>query len=326
MEKTSASSPRALRNKTLTLTREEYVLYKSRLLYAAGIAASPDGLRDKTVCADLCAVLDVLPSAFADLLIIDPPYNLNKNFNGLRFSEQDDLGYLEYLESWFPKLLRTLKPEGSVYICGDWRSSACLYGIMKKYAIVRNRIVWQREKGRGAEANWKNACEDIWFGTIGKEYYFNVEAVKQKRKVLAPYKVEGKPKDWEETAEGNFRLTYPGNFWDDISIPYWSMPENTDHPAQKPEKLIAKLILASCPEGGLVLDPFLGSGTTSVTAKKLGRSYTGIELNEEYCCWAEKRLAAASRSSPIQGYAGGVFWERNTRPTVSPPPPLQSGV
>jgi len=314
MEKTRALSPRprAPRNKTLTLAPEEYALYKSRLLYAAGIAAAPEGLRDKTVCADLYAVLDALPPAFADLLIIDPPYNLNKNFNGLWFSEQDDQGYSDYLESWFPKLLQTLKPNGSVYICGDWRSSACLYEIMKKYTIVRNRIVWQREKGRGAESNWKNACEDIWFGTIGKTYYFNVDAVKQKRKVLAPYKVEGRPKDWEETAEGNFRLTHPGNFWDDISVPYWSMPENTDHPAQKPEKLIAKLILASCPEDGLVLDPFLGSGTTSVTAKKLGRSYTGIELNEEYCCWAEKRLDAAAPGAPIQGYSDGVFWERNT--------------
>ena len=66
----------------------------------------------------------------------------------------------------------------------------------------------------------------------------------QKRRVLAPYKVDGKPKDWIETEDGNFRLTYPSNFWDDISIPYWSMPENTDHPTQKPEKLIAKLILA----------------------------------------------------------------------------------
>ena len=138
---------------------------------------------------------------------------------------------------------------------------------MRDHTIIRNRIIWQREKGRGAKANWKNATEDIWFGTKSEEYYFNVDAVKQKRKVIAPYRENGKPKDWEETEEGNFRLTYPSNFWDDISIPYWSMPENTDHPTQKPEKLIAKLILASCPKNGIVLDPFLGSGTTSVVAK-----------------------------------------------------------
>jgi site-specific DNA-methyltransferase (adenine-specific) len=183
---------------------------------------------------------------------------------------------------------------------------------MKENTKVRNRITWQREKGRGAKTNWKNSTEDIWFGTIGDDYYFDVESVKQKRRVVAPYRENGQPKDWEETGDGNFRLTHPGNFWDDISIPYWSMPENTDHPTQKPEKLIAKLILASCPPEGIVLDPFLGSGTTSVVAKKLGRKYIGIDMNEEYCAWAEKRLAQAETDNAIQGYSGGVFWERNT--------------
>jgi site-specific DNA-methyltransferase (adenine-specific) len=208
--------------------------------------------------------------------------------------------------------MNTLKPDGSVYVCGDWKSTYCLYQIMLEHTIVRNRIVWQREKGRGAKHNWKNASEDIWYGTKSDDYYFDVEAVKQKRKVIAPYRENGQPKDWEETEAGNFRLTYPSNFWDDISIPYWSMPENTDHPTQKPEKLIAKMILASCPTGGVVLDPFMGSGTTSVTAKKLGRNYVGIEVNEQYCCWAEKRLSQADDDKTIQGYSAGVFWERNS--------------
>ena len=90
------------------------------------------------------------------------------------------------------------------------------------------------------------------------------------------------------------------------------MPENTDHPTQKPEKLIAKLILASsCPED-LILDPFLGSGTTAVVAKKLGRQFCGIERNLEYCCWSLKRLKVAESDSSIQGYSDGVFWERNS--------------
>jgi site-specific DNA-methyltransferase (adenine-specific) len=184
---------------------------------------------------------------------------------------------------------------------------------MEENLTVLNRITWQREKGRGAQHNWKNAMEDIWFGVKDKNnYYFDVEAVKVKRKVIAPYRVNGKPKDWEETEDGNFRLTYPSNFWDDISVPYWSMPENTDHPTQKPEKLIAKLILASSKKGDVVLDPFLGSGTTSVVAKKLGRNYIGIEMNPEYCLWAEKRLALADEEKSIQGFRDGVFWERNS--------------
>lgn len=88
--------------------------------------------------------------------------------------------------------------------------------------------------------------EDIWFAVKDpKNFFFDVESVKMKRRVIAPYKENGKPKDWEETSSGNFRITYPSNFWDDISIPFWSMPENTDHPTQKPEKLYAKIILAS---------------------------------------------------------------------------------
>ena len=154
--------------------------------------------------------------------------------------------------------------------------------------------------------------EDIWFATNSKSYTFNIEDVKIRRKVIAPYKVDGKPKDWEETESGNFRNTCPSNFWDDISIPYWSMPENTAHPTQKSEKLLAKLILASSNRGDVVFDPFVGSGSTSVAAKKLGRHYVGIEMNEQYCAWAEKRLEMADSDRTIQGYADGVFWERNT--------------
>ena len=303
---------RAERNRTLTLNNEERQLYSSRLLHPTS-SISLEDITNKTINADLMSVIDFLPDAFVDLLIIDPPYNLSKDFGTEKFKKMSDSAYLLYLESWFPKLLRILKPNASVYVCCDWKCTAKIYEIVSKYLTVVNRITWQREKGRGALSNWKNAMEDIWFAVKNeKNYYFDVNSVKQKRKVIAPYKVDGKPKDWEETEAGNFRITFPSNFWDDISVPYWSMPENTDHPTQKPEKLIAKIILASCPAGGFVFDPFLGSGTSSVVAKKLGRLYCGVEINEEYSCWAEKRLENAANDTTIQGYADGVFWERNT--------------
>lgn len=303
---------KAPRNRTLTITESDREIYRKKLIIPNNGKMEKDSILNKTINTDLFSILDNLPSSFVDLLIIDPPYNLDKDFHGLKFSKSDDDSYLEYLKSWFPKILKTVKPNGSIYICGDWKSTFCLYQIMKENVTIRNRITWQREKGRGAKTNWKNSTEDIWFGTMSDDYYFDVESVKQKRKVIAPYKENGKPKDWEETEDGNFRLTHPSNFWDDISIPYWSMPENTDHPTQKPEKLIAKMILASCPIDGIVLDPFSGSGTTSVVAKKLNRKYIGIEMNEEYCLWTEKRLALADSDKNIQGYTGGVFWERNT--------------
>ena len=136
----------------------------------------------------------------------------------------------------------------------------------------------------------------------------------QRRRVLAPYKENGKAKDWEQTKDGKFRNTCPSNFWDDIAVPYWSMAENTAHPTQKPEKLIAKLVLASSNKGDLVLDPFGGSGTTAVVCKKLGRTYISIEQNPLYCAWAQRRLEMADKDKSIQGYENGVFWERNSQP------------
>jgi site-specific DNA-methyltransferase (adenine-specific) len=305
---------RASMNRTLQVSEEEMLVLSQKILKLAS-PVDTDLILNKTIQGDLFETLDYLPDAFADLVIIDPPYNLDRNFDGMKFKRMKDGDYLSYMESWFPKILRLLKPSGSLYLCGDWKCTAAHYTVMSKYLTVLNRITWQREKGRGSAHNWKNSMEDIWFAACNpNDYYFDIDAVKICRKVLAPYTQDGKPKDWQDTADGKFRMTHPSNFWDDITVPYWSMPENTDHPTQKPEKLIAKLILASCPQGGTVFDPFLGSGTTSVVAKKLGRNYCGIELNPEYACWAEKRLEKATTDTTIQGYSGGIFWERNSKP------------
>lgn len=308
---------RAGRNRTLVLTDEDKTKLREKLIMdKTNLLSHKFEYLDKTINADLLTALPLLPDEFADLIIIDPPYNLTKNFGGKVFNERKDSAYEEYLETWFSSVCKKLKSNGSLYLCGDWKCTAALQRVMEKELTVLNRITWQREKGRGAKANWKNGMEDIWFGVKDPDsYYFNLDAVKIKRRVIAPYREGGKggkPKDWEESEEGNFRLTCPSNFWDDISVPFWSMPENTDHPTQKPEKLYAKLILASSKPGDLVFDPFLGSGTASVVAKKLGRHWCGIELCEEYCLLAEKRLELAESNPSIQGYSGGVFWERNT--------------
>lgn len=305
------SPKRAPRNQTLTLTEEQYAQLQKRLDVPT-FPLTAASMENRVFNCNLFDVLDSLPEQFVDLMIIDPPYNLTKEFNGLKFNKRNNEAYIEYLETWFPRLIKTLKPTASVYLCGDWKCSAAEFTVLDKYLTVQNRIVWQREKGRGAKRNWKNCSEDVWFATVSDSYYFDVDAVKMKRRVLAPYRVDGKPKDWQETDDGAFRMTHPSNFWDDISIPYWSMPENTDHPTQKPEKLLAKLILASSKSGDLVFDPFLGSGTTAVVAKKLGRKYCGIELNAQYCCWALARLDKAEQDAKIQGYSDGVFWERNS--------------
>lgn len=302
---------RAKNNRTLTLTEEELPSLRAGLLTFEGLAQGASCV-DRIIHADVLAAIEHIPDEIADLIIIDPPYNLTKHFGSTVFSAKKEAAYEAYLRSWLPLVCRKLKPTGSLYLCGDWRCTASLQRVLSEQLTIINRITWQREKGRGAQGNWKNSMEDIWFAVKDPEnYYFNVEAVMMKRMVNAPYRVDGQPKDWEDTPEGKFRLTYPSNFWDDISVPFWSMRENTDHPTQKPEKLYAKLVLASSRPGDMILDPFLGSGTSSVVAQKLGRHYCGIELEETYCLWAMKRLRMAIDDPSIQGYAEGVFWERH---------------
>ena len=307
----SQDKVRASRNRTLTLTEEERANYRKRLLRLDQPTAL-DTVLNRTIHQNFFEVVDYLPRGCVDLLIVDPPYNLTKTFNESQFKKKSLETYTEWLDSVFSRLVGILKSTASVYVCSDWQSSPAVFETIKARFQVRNRITWEREKGRGARKNWKNASEDIWFCTVSDSYRFNVDAVKLKRKVMAPYRANGLPKDWNATEKGNYRLTHPSNLWTDITIPFWSMPENVDHPTQKPEKLISKIILASSTPGDVVCDPFLGSGTTSVTAKKLGRQYFGIEMDELYCCLTEKRLEIAEQDPSIQGYSEGVFWDRNT--------------
>ncbi len=299
------------KNRTLRILETEEKKFADKLI-SINSKVTKEEIEDKIINQNYFEIAEFLPEKFVDLLIIDPPYNLSKTFNTNKFSKLSIDDYTNWLENLIKKLLHTLKPTSSIYVCGDWLSSTSIHLVLNKYFKVRNRITWERDKGRGAKQNWKNSSEDIWFCTCSNNYHFNLEDVKLKRKVIAPYKENGKPKDWANDENGNFRLTHPANIWTDITIPFWSMPENTEHPTQKPEKLLAKLILASSKTGDLVLDPFVGSGTTAVVAKKLSRKYCGIEIDKKYAAISLKRIEEAELNRSIQGYNDGVFWERNT--------------
>jgi len=300
---------RAERNRTITMNCGEI----SRYAELCPRTYKPELSENTIINGDAFEILSTLPNYIIDLLIVDPPYNLSKVYGGKSFRKMNAEEYSLFTLRWLEAVKHTLKPDATIYVCSDWRTSLIVGNVLGDFFTIQNRITWQREKGRGATRNWKNSMEDIWFATVSpKEYKFNLEAVKMRRRVLAPYKINGVPKDWVESHDGNFRDTFPSNFWDDITIPYWSMSENTDHPTQKPEKLLAKLVLASSNPGDMVLDPFAGSGASVVVAKKLGRRFIGIELEAEYCAYAQKRLEIADRAPNIQGYADGVFWERNT--------------
>ena len=302
---------KAPRNKTIDLTLKEETALARRAIRFAPQRRLPN-LENRIVWQDTFYALRYIPDNFADLMIVDPPYNLTKSFGKNVFRQTDLQTYKKWLDKWLSKVARILKPDASIYICSDWQSSLVIPEVASKYFILRNRISWEREKGRAAGNNWKNCLEDIWYLTKSDKFTFNLDAVKMQRKVLAPYRDKsGKPKDWHDNDGQKIRYTAPSNIWTDITVPFWSMPENTDHPTQKPEKLIAKLILASSNCGDMVFDPFVGSGTTAVVAKKLGRRFLGIERERKYVALTVKRLDMAEKDATIQGYENGVFKNRN---------------
>lgn len=297
---------RSAKNKTLNLSEEQERKY---------LALCPKKYvsDDCVIKGDCMEIMWDIPHSSVDLMIVDPPYNMYKKFGSEEFSRQSMAEYEKYTRSWIERALPLLKKTASVYVCCDWFSGITIGAALADYFVLRNRITWQREKGRGALKNWKNGMEDVWFASVGDDYYFDVNAVKQRKKVIAPYRKDGVPKDWQEENGEKFRYTFPSNFWDDVTIPYWSMPENTPHPTQKPEKLLAKIILASSRPGDLVFDPFGGSGSTAVTAKKLGRRYLTIEKDEKYCAMAAYRLEKADSDKSVSGMKDGVFLPRNER-------------
>ena len=269
-------------NKTIRLTEEE------ALTPLPDYAGEAEGL----FVGDVLTALEQMSARSFDLVIADPPYNLGVDFgnNRDRWSKGE---YVRWIESWVSKLPRVMSPKGSAYVFCDWRFSGEYQRAIESSGLkIMNRITWRREKGRGAKANWKQNMEDICFAVADEDAYtFNLDDVKVKKKVIAPYKENGKPKDWQEQDGERFRFTHPSNIWTDFVVPFWSMPENTAHPTQKPEALIERIVMASSNEGDRVLDLFSGSGTTSVIATKLGRRSLGIEMNPDYVRLGLKRLA-----------------------------------
>ena len=176
---------RAARNKTISLSsKEEIALAEQAIKFSQN--KKIDDLNDKIIWQDTFYALRYLPDNFVDLMVVDPPYNLTKNFGERTFKQMQSDEYCKWLDKWLSKVKRVLKPNASLYICTDWKSSIMLPQIACKYFILQNRISWEREKGRAARNNWKNCLEDIWFFTNSQEYKFNLDAVKVQKKVLAP--------------------------------------------------------------------------------------------------------------------------------------------
>ena len=301
-------------NRTLTLTESDYKLYRSKIEVQDELGQE---LRNKIIKGDVLEILTKFNDNKFNLIIIDPPYNLSKNFGDVNFEQKSYEDYWEYMNSWLNECVNKLAPNGTMYICSDWKTSPIIYNVLRSYehddrCYIMNRITWARDKGRGSEKNWKNNIEDIYMVVKDKnDYVFNADKVKIQKRVLAPYKDKnGNNKDWEDTEEGAMRMTYCSNIWNDITIPFWSMPENTPHPTQKSEKLYARLILASSNEDDLIFEPFAGVCTAGVVAQKLNRRSISIEIDEKWCMYGLKRLDLAKLNPKIQGYEEGIFRDK----------------
>ena len=194
----------APRNRSVRLSAAEEMILHDRVLRWQPTLPI-ESLVNRTLQGDSLEVSQWLPDALFDLVIADPPYNLAKGFRSTSFRRLPRSEYLEWLERWISQMRRLLKPTGTLYVCGDWQSSGIIQEVCERYFLVRNRITWEREKGRGAQKNWKNCAEDIWFCTASDDYYFDVEAVKLRRRVVAPYRdSDGSPRDLGRDRTGRF--------------------------------------------------------------------------------------------------------------------------
>jgi DNA modification methylase len=232
---------------------------------------------------DCLRLLKDVDTESVDLVIADPPYNLGKDYG----NNHDLLGFNEYLaftELWLCEAKRVLKPTGSIYVFMGVRFISYLFDAMdQKHGMFFNSwITWHYTQGMGRKIGFSPRHEDILFFTKTEGYEFNLDSIRIPQKYFR--------------ARNNMAGANPGDVWQ-FSHVHYSNPEREEHPTQKPEALIARIILASSNENSLVLDPFSGSGTTLRVCQQLGRDCIGMELNPAYVEMTKKRLAA-----PFEGY------------------------
>ena len=236
---------------------------------------------NKVHCADCLEFMKEIPDKSVDLVLTDPPYGIN-------YKEWDKIDFLDFTKKWVKECFRVLKDDGSLYSFMGWTNVSEFKLLLDKYGIIKNWITWHRTKGRGSSKNYKSMKEEILYYIKSKKHTWNEQ--KMLKKHIFPYVKNGKPRGWFTNEEGiKCRWTGLGNVWF-YTVPFWKMPEWVGHPSQKPEMMFERIILSSSNENDLILDPFLGSGTTAVACQNLKRNFIGIEISKEYCSIAEQRL------------------------------------
>jgi site-specific DNA-methyltransferase (adenine-specific) len=228
-----------------------------------------------------------IPDGTIDLVLTDPPYCLGKDYGN--DSDRLDPGkYLEWSKQWIDVVIPKMKPNGSFYIFLTWRYSPEIFCYLKKKMLMLNEIIWDRKVPSmgGSTRRFSSVHDTIGFFAKSKDYYFDIDSVR------IPYD--------EETKKARSRSIFVGKKWLEVGYnpkDVWSVSrlhaihsEREDHPTQKPLEIIERMIKASCPINGTVLDPFMGSGTTAVAAHRLKRHFVGFEINPDYCEIIRRRL------------------------------------
>jgi len=232
---------------------------------------------------DALELLRAVDSESVDLIVADPPYNLGKNYS----NNHDIKGFREYLqfsEAWLQEAHRVLAPHGTIYVFMGFRFISYLYDILdQRLGMYFNSwITWHYTQGMGKTKGFSPRHDDILMFTKTERFKFALDAVRVPQKYYRE--------------RNNMAGANPGDVWS-FSHVHYSNPEREDHPTQKPEALVARIVLASSEEGDLVVDPFFGSGTTLRVCQVLNRRCLGMELNPEFADRARRRLA-----KPFDGF------------------------
>lgn len=229
-----------------------------------------------------------IPNDSVDLVFVDPPYNIGKDFNGLKDKWPSDEAYLKWCYEWIDLLIKKIKPSGSMYIMTSTQFMPYFDLFIRNKMTILSRIVWSYDSsGVQAKKYYGSMYEPILFCVKDpKNYTFNANDILVEAKTGAKRKLIDYRKNPPQPYNNQ---KVPGNVWNFPRVRY-RMPEYENHPTQKPIALLNRIITASSNTGDIILDPFSGSFTTSYVAKQLGRKSIGIEINEDYVKIGLRRL------------------------------------
>ena len=242
----------------------------------------------KLIKGDALKVLRTLPDSSINLIFVDPPYNIGKNFNGYKDKWESDEKYLEWCYEWIDLCIKKLKDNGSMYLMGATQFIPFFDIFLRKKMHILARIVWHYDSsGVQAKNYYGSLYEPILFAVKDKDnYVFNAQDILVEAKTGAKRKLI----DYRKPVPTVYNsVKVPGNVWY-IPRVRFRMSEYEEHPSQKPEALLSRIILASSNQGDVVLDPFSGTFTTSAVAMKLNRKSIGIELDDDYFNNGTRRL------------------------------------